>query len=339
MGKELAKGDSGGDSGPARGPSWKTQLSKEGDYQRRDTTFRAFIRSDGSTPYAAEAGRYHLYVSYACPWAHRTLILRRLKGLESAISYDVVDWFLPDDGWTLSAKTEGATRDSVNGLKSLRDVYEKASPGYTGSVTVPVLWDKKTSTIVNNESSEIIRMLGGELNSLARHPGYDFYPERLRREIDSVNDWIYPNINNGVYRCGFARSQQAYDRAAGDLFHALDRAEGILEKNRFLTGDRLTEADIRLWTTLVRFDLVYVTHFKCNLRRLVDYPCLWGFTRELYAHPAFHQTTNFTHIKHHYFESHESINPCRIVPIGPELDFTEPHQRDHLPLGWFPPAD
>lgn len=318
------------------GPTWQRQISKEGAFQRRAAAFRRFVEARPDAEFAAERSRYHLYVSLACPWAHRTLIMRRLKGLEDAISYDVVDWFLPHDGWTLEAKTEGATLDTVSGERTLRDIYRRVEPDYRGSVTVPTLWDKKKSTIVNNESSEIIRMLNSEFNQFSERPGYDFYPAELRDKIDEINEWVYPDINNGVYCAGFARSQGAYESAVQRLFDALDRAESILEKNRYLTGGRLTEADIRLWTTLIRFDIVYVTHFKCNWKRLVDYPNLWGFTRELYAHPAFRDTTNFTHIKRHYFESHESINPYRIVPLGPEVDYDAPHDRSHLPAEWFP---
>lgn len=320
------------------GPTWVRQVSTDGEFRRRDAVFRSFVEARADAEFAAESGRYHLYVSFACPWAHRSLILRRLKGLSDAISFDVVDWFLPHEGWTLEAKTDGATLDSVNGARLLRDIYRKVEPGYRGSVTVPTLWDKKKSTIVNNESSEIIRMFNSEFNAFAERPDWDFYPADLRSDIDAINEWVYPNINNGVYRSGFAQSQDAYESAVKTLFESLERAERILEKNRYLTGGRLTEADIRLWTTLIRFDIVYVTHFKCNWKRLVDYPNLWGFTRELYAHPAFRETTNFTHIKHHYFESHETINPHRIVPLGPDVDYDAPHGRDHLPSEWFPDA-
>jgi putative glutathione S-transferase len=320
------------------GPTWQRQIAKDGTFQRRDAVFRHAIEARPDAEFQPEASRYHLYVSLACPWAHRALILRRLKGLEHVLSYDVVDWFLPHDGWTLEAKTEGATLDTVNGAQSLRDIYKRVEPGYRGSVTVPTLWDKKCGTIVNNESSEIIRMLNSEFNDFATRPEYDFYPTELRSQIEEINAWVYPDINNGVYCAGFARSQSAYDAAVTSLFDSMERAERILEKNRYLTGGRLTEADIRLWTTLIRFDSVYVTHFKCNWKRLVDYPHLWGFTRELYAHPAFRETTDFTHIKRHYFESHESINPYRIVPLGPSVDYDAAHGRDHLPVEWFPAA-
>jgi putative glutathione S-transferase len=322
----------------SNGPSWQRQITDDGEFRRRDSKFRDWISADASSSFAAEPGRYHLYVSFACPWAHRTLIVRRLKGLDHVVSNDVTDWLMPTNGWTFRAESDGATLDTVGGAEHLREIYGKANRNYRGSVTVPALWDKKTSTIVNNESSEIIRMLNSEFNEFAKRPEVDFYPEELRAEIDSINEWVYPGINNGVYRSGFARSQKAYDRAVSGVFDALDRAEALLSKRRFLTGGRLTEADIRLWTTLIRFDMVYVTHFKCNVRRLVDYPNLWGFTRELYAHPAFRETTNFTHIKHHYFESHESINPHRIVPSGPHVDYTVPHGRDHLSIDWFPEA-
>lgn len=318
------------------GPTWQRQIQGDGEFVRRATTFRNFISADPSAEFKAEPDRYHLYVSYACPWAHRALLMRRLKGLEKVISVDVVDWLMPETGWTLEAKTEGATLDSVNGARTLREIYAKADPSYKGSITVPTLWDKKLGTICNNESSEIIRMLNSEFNALAERPDADFYPEALRTEIDSINEWVYPNINNGVYRSGFARTQAAYERAVTGLFEALDRAEALLSERRYLTGDRLTEADLRLWTTLIRFDQVYVTHFKCNVRRITDYPHLWGFTRELYAHPAFRETTNFFHIKHHYFESHLSINPHQIVPVGPSIDYESPHGRDHLPAAWFP---
>lgn len=318
------------------GPTWQRQIGDDGAFERRAPKFRHFIEAPSGAEFPAESGRYHLYVSLACPWAHRALIMRRLKGLDDAISCDVVDWFLPHDGWTLEAKSEGATLDTVNGERSLRAIYNRVEPGYRGSVTVPTLWDKKKSTIVNNESSEIIRMFNSEFNELSSRPEYDFYPEALRTGIDAVNEWVYPHINNGVYRAGFARSQKAYETAATDLFDSLERAERILAKSRYLTGGRLTEADIRLWTTLIRFDAVYATHFKCNVKRLVDFPNLWGFTRELYAHPAFRETTNFTHIKRHYFESHESINPYRIVPVGPKVDYSAPHGRDHLQAEWFP---
>ncbi len=318
------------------GPTWEKQIRKDGEFERRESQFRNWVTAEGSDGFLAESGRYHLYVSFACPWAHRTLITRKLKGLEEAISFDVVDHFLPPGGWTLEGNSRGATKDSVNGKRTLREVYELADPNYRGSVTVPTLWDKKKGTIVNNESSEVLRMLNSEFQDVARHPHVDLYPEELRPQIGEVNAWVYDQINNGVYRSGFARSQKAYDKAVGALFEGLDRAEKILGKQRYLAGRRLTEADVRLWTTLVRFDLVYVTHFKCNIRRLVDYPNLWGFTRELYSYDAFRSTTDFEHIKLHYFRSHESINPYRIVPAGPEIDFEAPHDRERFETSWSP---
>jgi putative glutathione S-transferase len=315
------------DSSKPQGTTWQNQIADDGEYRRRPTKFRNAIRADGSTEYRPEAGRYHLYVSYACPWAHRTLIVRKLKGLEEAISVDVVDTFLQAGGWTLRGHEVGATGDSVNHFHALREVYEAAQPDFEGAVTVPVLWDIQGRSIVNNESAEIIRQMNSEFQAFARHPEVDLYPEPLRGAIDDVNEWVYHGINNGVYQCGFARSQQAYDRAAVRLFDSLDRAEGILSRSRYLTGSALTEADVRLFTTLLRFDLVYHTHFKCNLRRLVDYPNLWGFTRDVYGLSGVAETVNVEHIKKHYYCSHESINPFHIIPIGPELDFRAPHDR------------
>jgi putative glutathione S-transferase len=318
------------------GPTWQKQIRNDGEFVRRDSTFREWIsRTDGAA-FSPESGRYHLYVSLACPWAHRALIVRHLKGLESVISFNVTDWFLPHRGWTFRAESEGATKDTVNGLDSLRDLYELVHSNYSGSVTVPTLWDKKHKTIVNNESSEIIRMFNAEFDEHASVPDVDLYPVELRSEIDAVNEWIYALINDGVYQAGFARSQTAYERAARGVFEGLDRCEALLSERRYIAGRRLTEADVRLWTTLIRFDAVYLTHFKCNLLRLTDYPNLWAYTRELYAHPAFRCTTDFGHIKRHYFESHESINPHRIVPIGPSVDYEEPHDRQRLACDWFP---
>lgn len=320
------------------GPTWVKQIGDDGEFRRKDSQFRNWVTDDPHADFSVESGRYHLYVSFACPWAHRTLITRALKGLEEHVSVDVSDHFLPHDGWQFTGQDEGATVDTVNGKMRLRDVYYLADPHYEGSVTVPTLWDKKQSTIANNESAEIVRIFNAEFNRLAAHPEVDLYPAHLRAEIDAINEWVYPQINNGVYQSGFARSQAAYERAVKSLFDGLERAEALLSQRRYLTGGRLTEADVRLWTTLIRFDAVYVTHFKCNIKRLVDYPNLWAYTRELYAHPAFGQTTNFEHIKKHYFASHESINPYRIVPLGPEIDYDAPHRREHLAAEWFPPA-
>ena len=318
------------ESKKARGNTWETQISDDGEFVRRPAIFRGWVTADGSNGFKAESGRYHLYVSYACPWAHRTLIARKLKGLEEAISYDVVDHLLTDRGWTLTASSPDATRDTVNGATELRQLYSKADSTYAGSITVPVLWDKQTETIVNNESSEILRMFNAEFQDFATRAEVDLYPAEFRGEIDSLNEWIYDQINNGVYRAGFARSQRAYDRAVSRLFEGLDRVEEILSRRRYLTGSKLTEADVRLFTTLVRFDAVYVTHFKCNVRRIVDSPNTWGYVRDIYALPGVAETVNLFHIKHHYFESHRSLNPTGIVPAGPEIGFAAPHDRARL---------
>jgi len=315
------------DSDKPAGNTWNRQIDDSGEFVRKDTAFRSWIRVDGSTGFAPAAGRYHLYVSLACPWAHRTLIVRKLKGLEHAISVDVVDPLLTGQGWTFAQSAVAATGDTINRFERLRQVYEVASPGYDGVVTVPVLWDKRSNTIVNNESSEIIRLFNSEFQALARKPGLDLYPEPLRSAIDECNRWIYDDINNGVYRAGFARTQLAYRKAVKSVFAALDRVEAVLAKTRYLCGDTFTEADIRLFVTLMRFDAVYVTHFKCNIRRVVDYPNVWGYTRDIYQMPGIAETVNMEHIKRHYFESHRHINPCGIVPEGPLLDFDTPHGR------------
>jgi putative glutathione S-transferase len=309
------------------GNTWETEIKDDGEFVRKPTSFHGQIKRDGTTDFLPEAGRYHLYVSLACPWAHRTLIVRKLKGLEGAISFDVVDPLLDSRGWSFEQNVGGATGDRVGGHSLLREAYLKAAPDYEGSITVPVLWDREGETIVNNESSEIIRMQNGEFDAVAEHPEVDLYPEALRSEIDALNEWIYPEINNGVYRCGFARKQEAYSRAVRTLFAALDRVEAILANSRYLCGEQLTEADVRLFTTLVRFDPVYVTHFKCNIRRLADYPNLWGYTRDIFQLPGVAETVNLEHIKRHYFESHRHINPFGIVPDGLEVDFMFPHSR------------
>jgi len=314
------------DTAPVRN-TWNRQIDDSGEFIRKETVFRSWIKGDGSSDFSPEAGRYHLYVSLACPWAHRTLIYRKLKGLEHVISVDVVDPILPGQGWTFERSSPGATGDTVNGLDILRQAYQLASPGYDGVVTVPVLWDKAQKTIVNNESSEIIRMFNSEFQDLANNPELDLYPEDLRDSIDEINSWVYDEINNGVYRAGFAQTQTAYHSAVSRLFAALDRAEAILARSRYLCGDTLSEADIRLFATLVRFDAVYVAHFKCNIRRIIDYPNLWGFTRDIYQIPGVAETVNMEHIKRHYFESHRHINPFGIVPDGPKLDFMRPHGR------------
>ncbi|TGD48747.1 glutathione S-transferase family protein [Halobacteriovorax sp. Y22] len=287
----------------------------DGAYDRIPRSFRDTISKDHDT-FKPESGRYHLYVSYACPWAHRTLIYRKLKGLEEHISVSVVSPDMLDMGWTFETNISGATGDDLYGLNYLQEIYTKADPEVSTSVTVPVLWDKKTQRIVNNESSEIIRIFNKEFNELTGNTD-DYYPKELASEIDELNDFIYPNINNGVYRSGFAKKQEAYESAVTRLFDALDKVEEKLEGNRFLLGERLTEADLRLVPTLLRFDCVYVTHFKCNLKRIKDYKNLSRYLKELYEMKAISETTNFEHIKRHYFYSHEDINPYRIVALGP----------------------
>jgi len=310
---------------------WKTERqwqNTDGRFVRSATSFRDWITADGSSGFPAEADRYHLYVAWACPWAHRTAIMRRLKGLEEAVGLSAVGSFMGEDGWAFHDEP-GVIPDTVNGAYYLREVYAKADPDYTGRVTTPVLFDKETGTIVNNESREIIRMLDTEFEELATKKA-DFCPADLREEIDATIDAIYEPINNGVYRSGFATTQEAYEEAVTELFDALDGWEGVLGARRYLCGDRITEADWCLFPTLVRFDAVYHGHFKCNLRRIVDYPNLWGYLRDLYQYPGVAETVDMGHIKRHYYRSHESINPTRIVPKGPVLDLAGPHDRARL---------
>ncbi|XP_069139308.1 glutathionyl-hydroquinone reductase YqjG-like [Argopecten irradians] len=314
---------------------YKAALSSKGEFVRWDSAFREWITetADGSSGFPSEAGRYHLYVSLACPWAHRTLIVRKLKGLEDVISCDVVDWFLDGEGWSFTDKKPNCTLDTVNGCSRLREVYRIARQDYDGRVTVPVLWDKQKKTVVNNESSEIIRMLNSEFSAFCatkEQQSLDLYPTTLQKDIDSVNEWVYPMINNGVYRSGFATAQEAYDVAVREVFQGLDKVEHVLSKSRYLTGGTLTEADIRLFTTLIRFDKVYVGHFKCNKKRIVDYPNIWGYLRDLYQIPGVADTVNFEHITKHYMTSHAMINPTRIVSIGPDIDFNIPHGREAM---------
>lgn len=297
-----------------------------GRYVRRESQFRNWITSDGGSGFKAEAGRYHLYVSLACPWAHRTVIFRKLKGLEDAISLSIVEPHMGNKGWVFS-DAPGTIPDTVNGKRYLHEVYALAKPGYTGRVIVPVLWDKKTRSIVNNESSEIIRMLNSAFNDVARRPELDFYPEPLRHAVDEINAFVYERINNGVYRAGFAVTQEAYEEAFDALFDALDRIEARLARQRYLVGSRMTEADWRFFTTLVRFDAVYYGHFKCNLRRIVDYPNLANYLRELYQVQGVAETVDIDQIKRHYYGSHKAINPTGIVPKGPALDLAAPHDR------------
>ena len=301
------------------GNTWNLEIADDGSFVRRATGFRNLISRERGAAHPPNAGRYHLYVSLACPWAHRTLIVRALKGLQDVISVDVVHPHLTDTGWSFDTGFPGATGDRVGGFGLLQHVYRQASPDYQGVITVPVLWDKQRNAIVNNESSEIIRMLTSEFNAFSPHPDLDLYPVGLRAAIDETNAWIYPNINNGVYRCGFARSQRAYECAVDELFRALDRAEAVLSASDYLCGQRLTEADIRLFTTLIRFDSVYHTHFKCNRRLIAQYPALHRFLARLYRLPGVAATVNLDHIRYHYYHSHRHINPTGIVPAGPDV--------------------
>jgi glutathionyl-hydroquinone reductase len=310
---------------------WYDTKSTGGRFERSETLFRNWVTPDGSagpsgeSGFKAEAGRYHLYVSLACPWAHRTLIFRKLKKLEDLISVSVVHPLMLDEGWTFD-DYPGAIPDAVLGKKKLYEVYLEAKQDYSGRVTVPALWDKEKRTIVNNESAEIIRMFNSAFDVLTGNRD-DYYPRSLHAEIDAVNARVYKNINNGVYRAGFATKQKAYEEAFNDVFTALDDVEDILDRQRYLAGDRLTEADIRLFTTLVRFDAVYFGHFKCNLHRIADYPNLSNYLRELFQIPQIGSTVNFDHIKMHYYASHKQINPSGIVPVGPELNLDAPHDR------------
>ncbi len=312
---------------------WYDTKSTGGKFVRANSKFRNWITADGANApsgeaFKAEVGRYHLYVSYACPWAHRTLIARKLKGLEDMIGVSVVNHFMGAQGWTFH-EGDGVIPDPVLDAEFLHELYTAADLRFSGRVTVPVLWDKKTGTIVSNESSEIIRMFNSAFDHLGAKPG-DFYPEALRDEIDEVNERVYHTVNNGVYKCGFATTQQAYEEALVALFDTLNWLEERLSNQRYLVGSQITEADWRLFTTLVRFDAVYVGHFKTNLRRIVDYPNLWAYTRELFQVPGVRGTVNMHHIKQHYYGSHESINPTRIVPMGPVIDFNEPHGRETM---------
>ena len=300
---------------------WYDTRETGGEFVRTTTAFRDRVTADGSTAYRAEPGRYHLYVSLACPWAHRTLIFRSLKRLENVISVSIVDPVMEDDGWAFSAGP-GCIPDTLNGFRFLREVYTAADPHFSGRVTVPVLWDRQTRTVVNNESAEIIRMLNSAFDAFTP-VRTDYYPPALRNDIDAINAMVYERVNNGVYRCGFAGSQAAYDAAFDRLFCALDELESRLAGTRYLVGDTLTEADWRLFTTLVRFDAVYYVHFKCNLRRIAEYPHLSRLLRELYRVPGIAGTVNIDHIKRHYYMSHPHLNPARIVPRGPHLDFLD----------------
>lgn len=300
---------------------WYDTDSHGGRFVREDAGFRDWVRADGSSRFSPAAGRYHLYVSLACPWAHRTLIFRKLKGLEDAIDVSVVHWYMGANGWTFESEEmpNGATGDRLHGKLCLHELYTAAKPDYTGRVTVPVLWDTQENTIVSNESAEIIRMFNHEFEGVADPDAPDFYPEHSREEIDEVNALVYDRINNGVYKTGFATTQEAYEAAFKHLFEGLDEIEKRLTENCYLVGDTITEADWRLFTTLIRFDVVYFGHFKCNRQRIADFPNIQRFMQALYRQPGIADTVNFRHIKSHYYGSHEHINPTGIIPAGPDL--------------------
>lgn len=314
---------------------WYDTDSSGGHFKRTEAVYRHWITADGSAGpsgdkgFKAEAGRYHLYASYACPWVHRVLIYRALKGLESMIDVSFVHWFMADKGWTFQHDDNGIVVDKLLQKQLLHEVYTQADPDFTGRVTVPILWDKQHNTIVSNESSEIIRMLNSAYDQIGATPG-DYYPVAQRADIDLINERVYHTLNNGVYKCGFATTQAAYDAAVVPLFNTMNWLDELLQNQRFLNGATPLEADWRLLPTLLRFDLVYHGHFKCNLRRLVDYSNLWAYTRDLYQWQNIKSTCNFDHAKRHYLESHETVNPHRIVPIGPAVNFDQPHGREQL---------
>lgn len=318
------------------------EMSTTGAFVRTASTFRNLISRDKSSQFPPESGRYHLYISYACPWASRCLAYLKIKGLEKAISFTSVKpiWERTKDsddhmGWVFpNSDTEepGAEPDPLNGVRSIRELYELASTNYSGKYTVPVLWDMKLKTIVNNESSEIIRMLNTEFNDIAENPTLDLYPPHLQAQIDETNEWIYNAINNGVYKCGFARKQLPYDQAVKELYEALDRCEEILSKQRFLCGNTLSEADVRLFVTIIRFDEVYAVHFKCNKKLLREYPNLFNYTKDIYQTKGVGSSVHMEHIKKHYYGSHPTINPFGIIPLGPNIDYSSPHDRDRFSL-------
>ncbi|KAJ0457153.1 putative glutathione S-transferase, Thioredoxin-like superfamily, glutathione Transferase family [Helianthus annuus] len=316
------------------------EMSESGAFIRSPSTFRSFISRDPNSTFPAEPGRYHLYVSYACPWASRCLAYLKIKGLDKAVDFTSVKpiwertkendehmgWVFPDT----ETEQPGAAPDHLNGAKTIRALYELASENYSGKYTVPVLWDKKLKTIVNNESEEIIRMLNTEFNEIAKNPSLDLYPSHLQTQINELNAWIYSGINNGVYKCGFAKKQGPYEEAAKQLYEALDKCEEILGKQRYICGDTLTEADVRLFVTLIRFDEVYAVHFKCNKKLLREYPNLFNYTKDLFQIPGMSSTVNMEHIKKHYYGSHPMINPYGIIPLGPNIDYLAPHDRDRF---------
>ena len=309
-------------------PQFPDEQSAEGEFERQEDAFRAWVRADGSTQFPARSGRYHLYVSWACPWAHRTIIVRRLKGLEQVIGMTVVDPIRDERGWAFR-EGPGHSADPVNGFQFLAEAYLATNPSYAGRVTVPVLWDKQTRTIVSNSDDDLMRMLNTEFNAFTKS-NLDLYPPEHRSEIDQLNDLIYKNVNNGVYRAGFATTQRAYEKAAYSLFETLDYLEEILSRRRYLFGNLPLETDWRLFVTLIRFDPVYHGHFKCNIRRIVDYPNLFGYLRDLYQLDGIADIVNFDHIKRHYYFTHDDINPTRIVPVGPMQNLYAPHGREGL---------
>ena len=305
------------------------EQSGDGRFVRQDSRFREWVTADGSSGFPAQAGRYHLYVSLACPWAHRTVILRRLKGLEDVIGMSIVDPIRDARGWAFR-DVRGATADQLHGWDYLAEAYTASDAGFAGRVTVPVLWDEETRRIVSNESADIVVMLNSAFDGLAGRPELDYYPSELRESIDELNARVYDRVNNGVYRAGFASSQAAYEEAVIPLFETLDELDGRLADRRYLFGDTPTLADWRLFPTLLRFDPVYVGHFKCNIRRIVDYPNLWPYVRDLYQTPGVAETVDLDHIKRHYYGTHPGINPAGVVPVGPAIDFTAPHARSKL---------
>jgi glutathionyl-hydroquinone reductase len=297
----------------------------EGAYEREDSRFRRWVTAEASAEFPAATGRYHLYVALACPWSHRAVILRHIKGLQDAISISYVDPYRDERGWAFSG---GRYVDDVNGFDFLAEAYEQTQAGYDGNISVPVLWDKQTGQVVSNESADVVRMLGSAFDALAGEPGLDLYPAPLREEIDSLNERIYATVNNGVYRAGFSKSQAAYEDAFEHLFATLADLERLLSQRRYLAGDEITEADWRLFPTLVRFDTVYYLHFRCNGRRILDHPNLWGYARELHQHPGIAETVAMDEIKRHYYTTHDELNPKRIIPAGPlDLDWDAPHGR------------
>lgn len=313
---------------------WYDTKASKGRFVRSKAQFRNWITPDGSPGpsgkggFKAESGRYHLYISLACPWAHRTNIYRNLKGLQSMIGLSALHSYMGPEGWTFTPGP-GVIADPIHHAEKIYEIYLAADPHYSGRATIPVLWDKERSTIVSNESAEIIRMFNSAFDELGANP-VDYYPENHRTEIDEINDYIYPNLNNGVYKSGFATTQEAYEEAAIEVFKALDWLEDRLATRRYLTGSQITEADWRVFTTLFRFDPVYFGHFKCNRRRIVDYPNLWGYTRDLYQQPGIAETCDVQFCKAHYYGSHETINPHLIIPLGPDIDYTLPHDRARL---------